>query len=153
MGGHASQALSLVAWSFAQWGHSDERLHKAIQRTLLPHGPAAQLPVDLQPLEQQQQQQQGGELAGRAAHAPNAVPGEPNLAPLTVSNFAFALAKQGVHDPELVHALRLAAEPQIHRQANPPFSLHSSPSSSPSLASPPSLPALPALLLWLPMLS
>lgn len=88
------QALSLVAWAFAQWSHPDERLHTAVRACLL--GGSVQDSAQDSPLERETQ---GQSLTGRGA-----------AAPASISNIAFALAKLGVRDAELVVALRLVAE-------------------------------------------
>ncbi len=108
------QTLSLVAWAFAQWGHNEPRLLEAIRSSLPALPAAAATAADAA----------AGEASAGGGGSPPAPAGaaglllegeaeqrevEP-LAPPTVSNLAFALAKQGVHDPALLRTLRWAAE-------------------------------------------
>jgi hypothetical protein len=100
--------LSVVAWAFARWGHNDPRLFDAIRSCL----PAL-------PWQQEAAQAGGSEPAPAAAGAPSGPGSEgkdlEGLAPATVSNLAFAVAKQGLQDPALVCSLRQAAELSLPR--------------------------------------
>ena len=144
--GGALQALSLVAWAYASWGHSDARLHAAVRRCLLMEA-AAEEPAPqsipgpgVVPSEQRQSsagepegssswESEGGEPASSSASSgggrrPQRSGAQQRvlrgLAPATVSNFAWALGKQGQRDTELLRTLRSSAEANMHRQARAP---------------------------------